>query len=189
VPLVAAIMSTCDALTCTFDGSRSQGTVTSYVWDFGDGTTGSGAVVTHTYSAGNAYAVRLIIASGGGASADQTVTVTVTAPPTHIGDLDRSSSRQQNTWTALVTIEVHDNNHNPLANAWVTAAWDDGTAASCTTGTAGRCAVSKPGISRKATVVLAITNLVRAGFIYEPEGNHDPDGDSRGTTMSISRQW
>lgn len=37
----------------TFDGSSStdpDGSVASWSWDFGDGTTGSGAVVSHTYS-------------------------------------------------------------------------------------------------------------------------------------------
>ncbi len=34
----------------TFDGSSSKGSITSYSWDFGDGTTGTGTKPTHTYS-------------------------------------------------------------------------------------------------------------------------------------------
>ena len=34
---------------CGFNGAQSQNQVTSWAWDFGDGTTGSGAIVTHTY--------------------------------------------------------------------------------------------------------------------------------------------
>lgn len=47
----------------TFDGSASySGTdVVSFTWDFGDGTGADGAVVDHTYTAGNTYAVTLTI--------------------------------------------------------------------------------------------------------------------------------
>ena len=34
---------------CRLDGTLSRGVLTSYRWEFGDGNTGSGAVVTHVY--------------------------------------------------------------------------------------------------------------------------------------------
>ena len=55
-------------LTVTFDGGSSQaadgGPVTEWSWDFGDGTTGSGRVVTHTYLTPGEYTPELTVTAG-----------------------------------------------------------------------------------------------------------------------------
>lgn len=51
----------------TFDASASydpDGTVVSWSWDFGDGGTGSGKIVTHTYSSAGSYLVNLTVTDG-----------------------------------------------------------------------------------------------------------------------------
>ena len=59
-----------------------MGVVTSYTWDFGDGTTGTGSVVTHTYVAEGLYTVRLdVLGPGGSASAEQVDAVQVGGKP------------------------------------------------------------------------------------------------------------
>ena len=53
----------------TFNASSSRfygPTVGGYLWGFGDGTTGSGVVVTHTYSMPGAYRVNMTIATSQG---------------------------------------------------------------------------------------------------------------------------
>jgi PKD repeat protein len=82
----AAFASTCTYLACTFDGSGSSdpdGSVVSYAWDFGDGTTATGATPDHTYPAAGGYPVTLVVTdnSGGTGSITQTVTVTAAPPP------------------------------------------------------------------------------------------------------------
>ena len=69
---VAAFTSSCDALSCSFDGSGSadpDGSVASYDWSFGDGATSSDASVTHTYDAAGDYTVTLTVTDDQGASA------------------------------------------------------------------------------------------------------------------------
>ena len=65
-----------------FDGSTSTAglgaVITSYVWDFGDGTSGTGVTATHQYDAAGNYLVRLTVTDSNGVSnqsAAQTVTV------------------------------------------------------------------------------------------------------------------
>jgi PKD repeat protein len=51
----------------------------TYQWNFGDGTTGSGANVTHTYSAAGTYTVSLTVQDSAGASASSSTTLSVLA--------------------------------------------------------------------------------------------------------------
>ena len=53
----------------TFDGSESQpgsNPIDTYTWDFGDGNTGSGAVVEHVYNAPGTYNVTLTVTDTAG---------------------------------------------------------------------------------------------------------------------------
>jgi len=67
----------------TFTATVTGGTpAVSYGWDFGDGTTDTGAVVTHTYAAGNIYTVTLTVTNcDGGSTANVVHQVTVTGTP------------------------------------------------------------------------------------------------------------
>jgi arylsulfatase A-like enzyme/PKD repeat protein len=84
----AAATGNCVSLVCTFGGSGSNdldGTIASYAWNFGDGTTGSGVSPTHTYAASGTHTVVLTVTDNQGATATDSVAVTGTAaniPPT-----------------------------------------------------------------------------------------------------------
>ena len=65
-----------------FKGSASydpDGTITSYAWNFGDGSTGTGVSVTHAYSAIGTYTVTLTVTDNGGLRRTDTCKVTVSA--------------------------------------------------------------------------------------------------------------
>ncbi|HZR45399.1 MAG TPA: YCF48-related protein [Candidatus Manganitrophaceae bacterium] len=65
-----------------FDASGSStpnGTILSYAWDFGDHTAGSGASISHTYTAGGPYTVTLIVTDSLSVQATATATVTATS--------------------------------------------------------------------------------------------------------------
>ena len=58
-------------LTVNFDGSGSydpDGTIESYSWDFGDGTSGTGITTTHTFSSSTdrTFSVKLTVTDNGG---------------------------------------------------------------------------------------------------------------------------
>jgi hypothetical protein len=67
-----------------FNGSGSSDNmgIASYTWNFGDGSTGTGAAPTHTYSSEGTYTVNLTVTdmAGNTAASSSTVSVTLVIP-------------------------------------------------------------------------------------------------------------
>ena len=83
-PPVASFTSSVSNLTIAFDGSGSSdpdGTVAGYAWDFGDGTTGTGATASHTYAVPGSYPVTLTVTDNAGATSTAARTVATNVPP------------------------------------------------------------------------------------------------------------
>jgi PKD repeat protein len=81
---VATPSSAPTASTITFDGAASydlDGTVVSYSWDFGDGRTGTGSVVTHSYTYAKTYTVKLTVTDNGGVTGSTSSQITITDRP------------------------------------------------------------------------------------------------------------
>ena len=69
-------------LTVTFDGMGSfdpdGGAITRYAWDFGDGRSASGSLVTHTYKRAGSYTATLTVTDDEGETGFTRLTITVT---------------------------------------------------------------------------------------------------------------
>lgn len=66
--------------TSTFDGSASSdsdGSITEYSWNFGDGSTATGSNVTHAYAAAGTYQTVLAVTDNDGATGTTTATVII----------------------------------------------------------------------------------------------------------------
>lgn len=66
--------------TTLLTATTTAGRNVTYTWDFGDGTTGSGPIVSHTYPAVGVYTA-IVTASSSASVLTATTTVTVTDPP------------------------------------------------------------------------------------------------------------
>lgn len=70
-------------LNVSFDASQSidsDGTITSYSWNFGDGTNGTGKIVTHSYSSAGTYSVSLTVTDNDNKTAQSSKVINVTTP-------------------------------------------------------------------------------------------------------------
>lgn len=95
-----------------FDASASAG-ATSYTWDFGDGTTGSGITTSHTYDTNGTYNVVLTIT---GPCGTDTISKTISVNGISLEEnaLSRSMSIYPNPADDVVTIHFETLNQNAV---------------------------------------------------------------------------
>jgi len=89
----------------TFDASAStdDGTIVAYAWDFGDGTTGSGVVVTHRYASNGTFAVTLTVTDNGGLDGTAMAFVAVSLV---LGDTTPGGEANDGTIIGIITIII-----------------------------------------------------------------------------------
>jgi len=193
---VATFTYACNVLTCGFDGSGTadlDGSIQYYGWSFGDGSGGSGATTSHWYAAAGTYVVTLTVFDNSGEKSVVSRTLTVAnAPPVvrtmHVADLDLVGASQQTAWTAVVTVTIHDGGHTPIAGATISGSWSNGLTGSCTTNGLGQCKLSNAAIPRKiGSITFTANDTTHPTATYRPAENHDPDGDSTGTTVRVGK--
>lgn len=123
-------------------------------------------------------------------------TPTITPTPTntpqaiHVADLDGTSNDTGSRWEASVTITVHKSGEAIVQGATVTGSWSNGASgtSSCTTNSLGLCSVVKGNLNNGTKdVTFTVTNITFSGHTYTSSANHDPDGDSNGTTITVDK--
>ena len=198
-----------DQIVCTgtevlFDGSGSYGEADeslTYSWDFGDGSTGEGPAVSHTYSSGGSYKVVLTVDDGKGTKCSVAVDsawVTVnTAPSADIASVDTVCTGEKVSFDASGT---NDGDGDKLTYNWDFGdgtVVEGGSSASHSYGQGGDyvvrvevndnkgtvCSVDVSTISVKVNappVADAGPNLVcclEEESVFDGSGSSDPDGD------------
>ncbi len=106
----------------------------------------------------------------------------------HVGDLDGSSVQNGGRWNATVNITIHDSGENPVANATVNGSWSNGAngSGSCLTDGSGQCQITKNNVkNNQSEVTFTVTSVTHASNSYQAGSNHDPDGDSNGTSINV----
>jgi hypothetical protein len=87
-----------------------------------------------------------------------------------------------------VTVRVHDGDHAVLPGVVVRGRFGpNGATLTCTTGTGGGCTLSRDLKKTKVSIVFTVLGLSKASYTYVAASNHDPDGDSNGTRITVTR--
>lgn len=151
-PPTASFTYSCTELVCDFvgTGSDSDGSVTGFSWDFGDGVAATEATTSHTYTNPGTYTVLLTVTDNGGATGSTSQAVTVAAAGGGDGGgttttFTGSSSRNgKSAWKATISVS------GATAGTSVSGTWTNGGSTSpggCTAGSTGTCSFSLTKIS------------------------------------------
>jgi chitodextrinase len=195
IPPTASFTYQCTALSCDFDASSSidvDGTITSYDWTFGDGASASGVTTNHTYAAAGSYSVVLTVTDDDFLTSNDTQEIILSSPGSqelHVGDInDKSTTGKRDRWNAIAEVTIHTASESLFEGASVTGTWSNGRTMSCTTGANGICSLTLSNLkSLVSNINFTITNISSPGWVYNPNNNHDPDGDSNGTVIMIQK--
>jgi PKD repeat protein len=165
------------AITFGSTGSRDpDGTIASYAWNFGDGTTGTGAQVTKTFSTPGTYNVTLTVTDNRGGKGTATTTIVATSNPATTLRvqsivLSRATTSRGKTVSALV--RVTNLNGANVSSVTVNGRWS-GLVSGTTSGRTGSTGTLTFGSSRfttTGTVTFTVTGLSRTGYTYAPAQN------------------
>ncbi|PZF78473.1 PKD domain-containing protein [Aestuariivirga litoralis] len=162
----------------TLDGSQStdsDGTVSFYYWDFGDGTgdtTGTLKSVTKTYATPGVYTVRLTVVDNSGfrSSATQSISVASAAPVNTVSvqsiTLSMKVSRSGVAKVKAVVVVVNQLGQ-VMSNASVTGTWSGVVTSSKVLKTKrGKVTFNSPGSSASGCFVLTITGISLTGYSF-----------------------
>jgi PKD repeat protein len=162
---VAAFTTSASALTASVNGSGStdsDGTISSYAWNFGDGARGTGVTASHTYGAEGSYQVTLTVTDNAGATGtvSHAVAVSSTTPPP---SPPAGSALAQDSFTRTVS--------GGLGSAEIGGAWTTSGTASNFAVVGGAAAVTSPagsnrfayldGVSSSGTELRATVSFTR----------------------------
>ena len=113
----------------SFNGSTSSdpdGTITAYNWNFGDGTTATGATPSKAYSATGTFTVTLTVTDNGGATHSASTTATISSggtPPNYEGYFDGADcsgiwgwAADRNRLNTSINVDIYDGSTLILAN-------------------------------------------------------------------------
>ena len=113
---------------------------------------------------------------------------TVTAP-VHVGDLDGAITSSRDKWTASVAITAHTDTHQSIAYVTVNGTWSTGATGTCTTNGIGQCTLFLGQLKNSIpNVTFTVGSLVDQNAVYVSAANHDPDGDSNGTRITVVKK-
>ena len=175
--------------TVKFVGSNSydtDGIITNYLWDFGDGTSSTLVNPTHVYTTAGSYTAKLLVTDNSNetsALAPYPITVKAVSAVKAVNVLSVSVAWVKSTFTTgyfAATITVGDQNEKPVAGAVVSV-----TSSGLASGTATATTNAQGVVTIKSAVMpsastgtetFTVTNLVLTGYPYDSTKNKVSSG-------------
>jgi len=173
IPPNANFTFTTNLLQATFtDASTdSDGTIVSYSWNFGDGSTSTAQNPVHTYAANGSYSVTLTVTDNDGGTDSVTKTVSVndgSTPEIYVSNIAMSVSKRARKYRATAVITIKDTDNAVVPNATVSIAWSgvaSGTG-SAVTNASGNVTFTSAYVGSKGPFTITVNNVTHATMDY-----------------------
>jgi PKD repeat protein len=165
--------------TVNFSSSGStdpDGTIASYLWNFGDGTSSNQANPSHIYNTTGSFTSTLTVTDNGGATHLSSIVITVQQAPItaiYVEGISMSLVSSGRNTSARAVITVYDSNGAPCPNATVTGNWSGLTTGGFTgtTNTSGQVVVTSAAVKKSGSFTINVTNLSASRYTYNPTQN------------------
>lgn len=179
-PPVAAATATPDngvaPLTVSFSSAGCydpDGTIVSYSWTFGDGTSSTAPNPNHIYTAAGVYQAALVVTDNDGAQSSKTLTITVTqalcTSCLHSDHIELSYFIYTKVKViGKVTVKNENGVKIPGAIVFVTWTKSDGTSVNKDKLTKGNGTAKTNVKGGHGTYTLTVTNIVLQGYTFDP---------------------
>ncbi|WP_414664691.1 PKD domain-containing protein [Horticoccus sp. 23ND18S-11] len=185
-------------LAVSFSGLNStdaDGTISSYQWNFGNGTTATGATASATYSAAGTYAAVLTVVDNDGLAGTATISITVSAPanvpPTAVATASTTSG------TAPVPVTFSSAGSSDPDGSIAGYKWDFGDGTTSTAASPSKTFSAPGNYAVKLTVTdnagASASSAVTVSVLGSPDNDLDVYGlllsakkDKAGTTASAA---
>lgn len=159
-------------LTVAFSGSSSSddGTIVSYLWNFGDGSATSGnPTPSHTYTSPGTFTATLTVTDNEGLTDSATTIITVTRD-IYVSALTLTSNSSTTAVSAGATVTIKNRAGDAIAGVTVTGTWSgvvSGTV-SGTTNSSGVANLASPQSAASGTFTFTVTGVSASGYTYNP---------------------
>jgi PKD repeat protein len=170
-------------LTVNFSSAGStdaDGSIVSTLWSFGDGSSASGATVSHVYNSAGSFTATVTVTDNSGLSASRSVTITVqpvaALPSLHVADIAMSlSASGRNRSRAVADVQVLDAQGRPVAGATVSGRWSGLVSGSVsgTTGSSGIVRFNSATTRASGTFTFTVNDVQSSGYRYDSASNSE----------------
>lgn len=153
--------------------SDSDGSIASYSWNFGDGSTSTAASPAKTYSTAGVYTATLTVTDNLGATSSASVVISVSADPNAAVDVAQHSMSKvtaNSGISALSTVVVLDRLGRPVPGVTVSMQWSGVVSgnSSAKTDSNGRALISSGRTKKSGTITGTIKSVTpSSGMAYD----------------------
>jgi PKD repeat protein len=159
--------------------SDADGSIVSYTWSFGDGSTQSGVTAQRTYSTAGTYTATLTVTDNAGLTDSKSVTITAGAsgPATtmSVADIAMSLRSSWGRTEAAASVVVRDSSGNPVSGATVSGTWSGAVSGtgSVLTNSSGQADFRSARVRATSGSVFTftVTGISLSGYTYDPARN------------------